>query len=75
MYLEANLITIAPVMAMHGSTKDNTKARRHDRIYARMNPVKNEEADVTTRGTFSDIACCTKSICCTLIAQTKIYGG
>jgi hypothetical protein len=62
-YLETNLFMIAPVMPMHGRIEDIAKARRHDRIYARMKPVMNEKMKPTTRATFSDIPCCTKSIC------------
>lgn len=52
-----NLFITAPVTAMQGSIEDKASARRHDLTKAMANAAKNAAVALTTRATFSDIAC------------------
>ena len=56
-----NLFMMPPVMAMHGMMEVRARAKRQLRLYARMKPVKKDDAKETLRATFSEIPCCTRS--------------
>jgi hypothetical protein len=58
-----NLFMSAPVIAMQGRMELIARASRQFLKYAKINPVKNADIKLTTRATFSDIPCWTKSRC------------
>ena len=59
--METKRFITAPVMAIQGRIDDRARARRHDLEYARTKPVTNAARKLTTRATFSDVPCWTKS--------------
>jgi hypothetical protein len=60
-YLTMNLFMRPPVIAMEGRMALIARASRQFLIYAKTKPVTNAEKKPTTRGTFSDKPCWTKS--------------
>lgn len=62
-YLTTNLFMIAPVIAMQGRMELMARASRQFLTNAKTKPVTNAEKKLTTRATFSDKPCWTKSGC------------
>ena len=52
----------APVIPMQGRIDDIARASLQERAKARMKPVRKAQMKLTTRATFSDMPCCTRSV-------------
>jgi hypothetical protein len=62
MYLDLALFMSAPVIPMQGKIEDIARASRHDRMYAKMKPVKKADIKLTHIATFSEVPCWTRSV-------------
>jgi hypothetical protein len=55
------LFMTPPVIATQGRIEDMANASLQDWTYATMKPVKNADMKLTTKATFSEIPCWTRS--------------
>ena len=57
MYLVMKKFIMPPDITMQGSIDVNARAKRHDRMYARMKPQTKAPIATNTSAIFSDIPC------------------